>query len=245
MLYFRHPIFILVSELCSATKVVILFMNLKKMLKQRMEKYAASADDQSSRLSHRDAYHKFFEGYSERKVVDSSGRTRIERRYTGAHYRPKLSHKQMLFLRIAYPVLFIAAAVLFVTTAVAETPSNHVWYAALPQACTIPMLVWFLVSYLYYIPIKKELEIGEYNRSSVPLKRSTLIGAGCLLLSAVTAILTLFGYSKGEFLAELSTALRFIICAALLFAIGFTESRIDYERIDSSVDAPPDSVEID
>jgi hypothetical protein len=220
-------------------------MGLKQFIMEQAKKYDESSVEEGSRLSHSDAYHRFFEGYSELKVVDPSGRIRIRRIYTGVHYRPRLSRKQMVLLRLLYPPVFAAAVALFLVAALRGVPSNTLWYAALPQACTLPMLVWFLISFLSYLPIKEQLEIGEYNRSSVPLKRAALIGAVCALLSGVMALVSLFGEGGSALLGELCTAGLFMLAAALLFLIGLTEARIPYDRIDSTTEIPAGGVEID
>lgn len=221
-------------------------MNWRKAVNSWAKKHDESAMEQSSRLSHSDAYHGFFEGYTEFKVVDPSGHgSRIERIYTGVHYRSKQTRKSKFLYRFLYALLFILSVVCFCSGGLSDAASNKVWYAALPQAGALPMFVWFLIGWFYNLPVRDTLEIGEYKRSSVTIRRSTMIGSICLLCACVMAIISIVLEKNNSADSELVAAGLFLVSALSFFVVNRMESGISYERLDSTINIPEGGVEID
>lgn len=222
-------------------------MNIKKSLNEWARRHDSSSLERStSKYGRNMAYHGFFEGYTEIRVPNPSGRgTRIQRIYTGAHYRPELSAKYKVLLRLFYAALYLLSVVLFGKSALMSVPSNRTWYVTIFQACALPMILWMLIALLYYLPVREQLEIPEYKRSSRALKRSSLIASICTAATTVLVLLfALFGGS-GDPAGELLSALLFALSGAMFFIINRIESSIHYEWIDSTVEKPADGVEID
>lgn len=226
-------------------------MDIKKSLKKSLNEWARKHDqsplEHSTRKAGRNyAYHGFFEGYTEVRVPRASGRgSKIVRIYTGAHYKPMLSTKQKVLIRLLYAVFYVLSVVLFIKSALMDVASNRTWYITIFQACTVPMIAWMLIGFMYYLPVREQLEIPEYKRSSRTLKRSTLVASICMA-ATVASILLFLLISKGSDLAgELLSALFFALSGAMFFTINRIETKIDYQWIDSTVEKPADGVEID
>lgn len=226
-------------------------MDIKKSLKKSLNEWARKHDSSplersTGKFGRNMAYHGFFEGYTEIRVPKASGRgTRIQRIYTGAHYKPELSFKQMVLLRVFYAALYVLSVILFVKSALMDVMSNYTWYITIFQACTVPMIAWMFIALIYYLPVREQLEIPEYKRSSRALKRSTLVASICMAAAAVFALLFALISGSDNLFGELLSALLFALSSAMFFIINRIESGIDYQWIDSTVEKPSDGVEID
>lgn len=216
-------------------------MDIMKSLDNWARRHDPFAVDGTNRIGHSSAYHRFFEGYTELRGADG----KIVRIYTGAYYRPVLKAGEKLAVRALYVFLYIASAALYAVSALLDIPTNGLWYVTLPQACTLPMLFWLLTALFHYLPVKDRLEIAQYKRSSVPLKRSSLIGSVCAFAAAAAVLLAVLIDRQIRTASELLSSAMFFLSGACLFAINRMEEKIVYEYLDSTVDAPEGGVEID
>jgi hypothetical protein len=191
---------------------------------------------------HSNAYHRFFEGYSEITVPKADGKGyRIQRIYIGNYYRQALTSGQRLLLRGLYVALFLGGAYLFVSSAILPLASNSTWYVVLPQVVSIPFLFWTLIAFFSYLPAGRDLTIAEYRSSSLALQKATLGAAISLSLAAFAMPAFLLLNSSNEPLVELLCAVKYLAGGLLALGISRIEKKVNYLIIPSQNKLPGDN----
>ena len=217
-------------------------MGIRDQLRSSLQK---DSPQRTRGIWHSKAYHRFFEGYSESAIPTPNGKGyRIQRVYTGSHYRQDLTTGQRVLLRVLYVVLFLCTVYLFMSSAVLPLPSNSTWYVTLPQAASIPFLFWILVVFFSYLPAKWDMTIDDYRRSSLALQKATLGSAICLGLTALATLAFSILNPTDEPLRVLGCALRFFAGGLISLGMNWIERKVKYLIIPGQNNPPEDSLEI-
>ncbi len=179
------------------------------------------------------------------KHLNADGRTVIERVYTGRWYEPMLSRERQITLRILYVLLFVCGAGLFVFTATRRTRCNATLYVGLLQALAVVLGIWCIYVFVFYIPARGKLTIGEYDSLHKPLIRASGACALCQAALAAASTVCFFLHLDQKDPADLVCALGFLGCTVLFGLIWFLESHLEYAVLDNSTVPPEEGVEID
>jgi hypothetical protein len=194
---------------------------------------------------HSNAYHRFFEWYSEITVPKANGKGyRIQRIYTGNYYRQDLSTGQRILLRGLYVALFLGVAYLFVSSASLPLPANSTWYVVLSQVVSVPFLFWILIAFLSYLPAERDLTIAEYRNSSPALQKATLGSAASLGLAAVAMLVFLLLNPSNKPLVELLCAVKYLAGGLIALSMNLVERKVVYSIVPSQNQLPETGVEI-
>jgi hypothetical protein len=194
---------------------------------------------------HSNAYHRFFEGYSEITVPKPNGKGYgIQRIYTGNYYRQDLTTGQRILLRGLYVAIFVGMGYLFVSSASLPTASNSTWYVVLSQVVSVPFLFWILIAFLSYLPAERDLTIAEYRNSSLALQKATLGSAASLGLAAVAMLVFLLLNPSNKPLVELLCAVKYLAGGLIALSMNLIERKVVYSIVPSQNQPPETGVEI-
>lgn len=188
---------------------------------------------------HSQAYHKFFEGYSEYYALNSSGkRTVLRRVYTGVTYRCELSKKQFIFSKFLYCLLCIVSATLFVKATLqgGNAGSNTVWYTVLPQAVTTFLFIWFLCNLFCYLTNSRVMTIHEYNTSSRGIIRTSMFIACGMMVSAITTCIYLLLHLSEFKVETIIIIIKMVLSSFVFGGIHIIEKNVKYIRSENETD---------
>jgi len=195
---------------------------------------------------HSAAYHRHFEGWSEYKEQNSSGKVRIRRVYTGAWYRQDLSDRRRIFYKLLFSALFVFAAVLFIFYAAQYVGSNQSWYVAMTQAGGIVGLVWMGIGLFNYLTVKKNMTIAEYRSSSGTLRIGSMIAAISFTAAMLmTLLFVLLQHTEVMVGREVMCAAGYLICGVAVFTVNRIERKIRYIETPSGNEVPREAVIVD
>jgi hypothetical protein len=195
---------------------------------------------------HSNAYHRYFEDWSEYEVLEQTGKVRIRRIYTGIWYKQDLEDGHRVLLRLLFSALFVCATVLFIICSTQYMGSNRCWYIAIAQACAVLGLSWMGIALFNYLTAKRCMTVADYRSSSGSLRIGSMIAATSFaLVLLLTLLYTVFQSKDIKHYQELLCAAGYLICCAAVFAVNRIEHRIRYLEIQSENEAIEDAVKID
>jgi len=198
----------------------------REPLRDRIQK---EAQPDKAGFAHSKAYHRFFEGYTETRILNPNGKGyRIQRIYTGIYHRQDLTKNQRLLLRALYVVIYLSSVSLFVSSATLPLGSNSTWYVVITQVASIPLLFWILITFFSYLPAGQDLTIDEYRSSSLALQKAALGTALSLGLTALMTLIFMFLNLSNEPLNEFLCALKYLAAGLLAFALNGVEKKVNY-----------------
>ncbi len=204
-------------------------MSLKDRLHDSMRQDNGKSKDG---FSHSKAYHRYFEGYSETIIPKSNGKgSRIVRVYIGDYFRQNLSPRKRITIRVLYVVLFVCAAVFYISSAVQPLTINSTWYVVLPEAISLLFLSWILLTFLSYIPAERDMTIEGYRSSSLSLLKATLGSATCLGIAGLTTLIFIVLNPVDEYLSVLLCSGKFFAAGLFALAMNRIESKVNYLTI--------------
>lgn len=179
-------------------------------------------------------YHSFFEGYTEKTVVEN-GKRKIVRVYTGDYYRPVLTSEQRTLRRILNCALYALTLGLYIYCATQPLEINLSPLVAICQGFEILSLLWLLVSIIDYAAAKDQMTVRVYRTASRRLTCLSLAGAILFgLMSLLYLALTLQLGNWSEFFRLFPFSL---ICGISMLAVYYMEKNTEYEQI-LSTEAP-------
>lgn len=194
---------------------------------------------------HSKGYHRYFDGYVERRTEDKNGKVRIERIYAGPYYAHALTDRQWTVCKVLYALLFCAAAALYLFAGTRPVPSNMVLYAVLPQVFAAVGLLWMLAVLVCYLFAARRMKLRTYRATVPVLKYTALFNTAALGASALLAALYAFtAEGAGTKEQNLCIALLFLAAAAML-ALYLLERAMKYTEIPSELKLAPDEYKIE
>lgn len=209
----------------------------------RIEQRNKKLNEEAGKMEvwHSMSYHNHFEGYAE-YYEPGEKKDRIRRLYVGEYYRQKLSPVQTVLRRLVYICLFAAASAGCVAGACVPVASNCVWYVNIPQALTIPCVVYALLALVSYVGMPAQTKKGQHRFAVRGVIRgSGYAGTCCLLSAAATALyLALSGEPRNR--AILCCGVMFLAAGICFLTICLLERRVSYEVIENTTKAPAGSV---
>lgn len=201
--------------------------------RKNRELHRQALEDRDSHLWHSHAYHRFFEGYTERRETDQSGRARIRRVYAAEWYEQDLPKGKRVALRLLYALLWLLMAGAVALAGIRQGGSGTRFYIVIPELATLCLLSWLgyilLVNYDF---APRRMTLHDYKSSSVALKRASLCAAAAFLLDALMTLLEIALGGGAHLWAVLGLFLLGMLCAA---ATHLIEKKIRYAEIENDV----------
>ena len=190
------------------------------------------------------AYHRYFEGYAEREIIDADGKKRIERVYVLDSYKHRLDDRHWALLKAGYCVLFAVICTVYIWTVAAHSPFNKAFYVEVPEAAGAFSLFLLLYTLIQYVTAKRVMTIYDFKESSEKLLTRTIISAVLTALPLpAAAVYLLINGGTGEGGAIAAFAAKDILTALLLTGWHLTEKKlVKYDRIPYDKDIPGDTV---
>ncbi len=208
-----------------------------------MREGEGAADSLGKGFRHSTFYHRYFEDYSERRVVGADGKRRIERSYTGRWYERACTPQQWVLTKLLYPLVCLAALAAFYLPYCLPLAVNRSLLVGAPCMLSAVGAVFLLLTLLWCVTAKRRMTSYEYRSGFHRLPRLCLILAAVMALCALLAALVLLRSVPGS-AAEWSPVLGSAAGAALLAALARFEKRAEYLRISSETVPAYDSVTI-
>lgn len=133
---------------------------------------------------HSRAYHRFFEGYTEEKTMDETGKIRITYVYTGEYYEPVRTREQYVKDKIWTTCMSVLAAALFVFAGTRNVPANTQAAVAGLQAAFLLFFFLTAKSIFYLLTSRTPYTIRIYRIVSEKLIQNVKRAAVCCWLTA-------------------------------------------------------------
>lgn len=214
--------------------------------RKNRELHRQALEDRDSRLWHSGAYHRFFEGYTEYKVTDEKGKTRIRRVYTGTWYRQALPEGQYRLVRAIYVLLFLLMAGAVVLAAWAQGGAGRAVYAAIPELVTLCLLArLFYVLFVCYLFAPRKMTVNDYRSTSPALQRAALWTAIAFAADGLAAVIDRLANGGEDFRSFGLTVLAFCVGASMALLTARIEHGLPYETEESGELPPEGGVTID
>lgn len=190
--------------------------------------------DLDTGFRHSDAYHSFFEGYTERLALDENGRQRLQREYTAPWIVEDLSPAKSRRVRIVAWFFYLAAVGIYLWCALRPVGSNSSPYVAAAGLLTvIPLLLLFFALVTFTLHTEK---LTKYDYKSNRKRLRVLSLAGAILMAATAAMVMLYfllHIEQGWCDGLLGSGLH-AVSALCLFALWRVLHSIPYKEIANS-----------
>ena len=194
-------------------------------------------------MSYNKSYHRYFEGYVEREVIDGKGKKRIERMYAGDWFRHDMSDAGWKHLKLKFGLLTLwTLAVCFVQGTLSFGGSASAWYVAGLVGLTFAAEVWLAYMTVCYIAAPRNMELRQF-RDRTSFKNTCMITAVPYGLTAFGQILMMI-YHRENLLLSLIMLLADVSCCVVLRYMYVTERDMPYTKAKSDAKPHDDSYDI-
>lgn len=192
-------------------------------------------------MSYNKSYHRFFEGYVEKKEYDPvTGRSYIKRTYAGDYYEHNLDKAAMKKVVTGYALT--CAAGIAVILLQGMDPSATGKLTAFPILAEVITAAWLLFYLVCYIRAGQKL-IKRQFRDREMLLSLPMAMAGGMLLTAAAEIVFLVRCRMFSVRTVLCILLS-ILCAYLFYRMHCTEKNMEYTKIIGEQEVDKDSYDI-
>lgn len=216
----------------------------QKNYERAMREGEGAADSLGKGFRHSTFYHRYFEDYSERRVVGADGKRRIERSYTGSWYERACTPRQWALTKLLYPLVGLAALAAFYLPYCLPLAVNRSLLVGVPCMLSAVGAVFLMLTLLWCVTAKRRMTSYEYRSGFHRLPLFCLIQAAVMALCALLAAFVLLTGAQRTAAEEWSPVLGSAAGAALLAALARFEKRTEYLRISSETVPAYDSVTI-
>lgn len=188
---------------------------------------------------HSAAYHAFFQGYTEYRMLDARGHIRIRRVYTGPVYEQKLPLAAQIALRLAYLIMTALLAECLILVAQLDRGSDT--WAPLILLELVTLIVLSLLGYtvlVEYLFAPRRMTVGTWRGASRGLYRKALLLAGCM---AADALVNLVRNLTSEAAAsDWHAVLLFMAGAVMALGMAGIEHAVPYSSTEGTEKASDD-----
>lgn len=188
---------------------------------------------------HSRAYHRYFEGFAERKYYDEKEKMRIDRVYVGNYYRRNVSDKHHKILRIQYVVMYILSLAAFLFAGTRGTELNTVIYVYIPVTLSLLAMLCLLIPLFYNLTAPREMIIRTYRDSSERLITVSMCAAVLQVINALTTMIGMVCIPGQVGLNQFLSIGGFLVSAIILLWLWQTERCLEYETLPPRNARPP------
>lgn len=190
------------------------------------------------------AYHRFFEGYSERKVWDEEHhRYIIESYYSGDYHQAQIPAEEKKRHKREYLIGYVCAVLLFIIVCTRPTVSSASLIPVFPTLTVCLGMLWQLPSLVSYLNMPDLLILRQYRER----RNFMYLSMGLAFFCALCVGTRLFCMALYQ---TLSDPLEWVALAGLALDAGIfyrtyrTEKGIFYLRIPNEAKIPEDAYDI-
>ena len=156
------------------------------------------------------SYERYFEGYSQRPVLDKAGNVRMIPVYTAPYW-------------ILVVLLTLGQVGLYLTVSLLRIGSNHSGLVIIPSGLSAACLLFVVTAAIRYAAAKRKMTVCDYRTARDSLRRWNF-GSGVLLVLTAVGTLGALAASGGQ---ETALTLLSAFGYALAGGIGFLQCRLE------------------
>lgn len=190
------------------------------------------------------AYHRYYEGYSERRVWDGDRQKfRLERYYSGDYYQAQVPSNKKRQIKRAYLIGYISAILIFLVAATRRAPSSTSILTVLPTLLILIGLVWQMPSLVTYLCAKELLVARQYRER----KNFMFLNMGlacCFWTGTAARLFYIFLYGSYTSGPEWIAAAGYFLDAWIFHRIYSQEKGIVYLLVPNHAKIPDDCYDI-
>lgn len=179
----------------------------------------------------RSSYEKFFDGYTVKTIIGSTGKPERIRVYTGTLFRQKLSDQERSRKKLLYTCC-VAGAILLLTAGLAlpVAANSNIWCFISAMPC---MVMYFLLLFalIAYLPASQDFKLHEYHDGAQMIAARSTFAARLPILPVVASFLLQLTSDRGFTWMNLLYAALLIESGILIAIMGHTERKITYISI--------------
>lgn len=200
--------------------------------KIRKKYFDEDEEERRSRVHHSLSYHRFFQGYSENKVLtDNAVGYKIQRVYTAHYLAMTASKKKWITYKFLYAGLFLVFAAGNLLALFSKSQANAASWTSIFGVLQLLMALMLLIPLGNYVAAPMFMKLGEYNISGKRLKKfsfPTLVLAGLYLLLSVIWYLVMQTVPNGK---DLLCLLYQVVSTGAILTLYLLESHMEYRKI--------------
>ena len=192
-------------------------------------------------MAYNKSYHRFFEGYVEKKEYDPvTGRSYIKRTYAGDYYEHCLDRDSLKKVETGYALTLAAGATVIILQG--TDPSATGKLAAFPILLEVIAAAWLAFYLVCYIRAGQKLIKRQFRDREMLISLPMAMAGGMILTAAAEIV---FLIRSGVFLWRTAACILLSVLAAYLFyRMHRTEKNMEYTKIISSQKVDRDSYDI-
>jgi uncharacterized integral membrane protein len=202
-----------------------------------MKDFKPNYKDYSTRtkdgVAHSKHYHKYFDGYMEKRIETPKGKKRIERIYVEDYHKHMLSDKQWVALKVTYVAMLLVGLISFCCGSSMDVESNMTWYVSLPSFFVIFSMFLLIIFIVPYVFAPRLMTNWEYASTTGRVKKFSRISLYCMVLQIATLVVYFMINRKIEW-REIFSMLCFVVSGTTVFAINRTEEHMKYITVKNS-----------
>lgn len=188
-------------------------------------------------------YHKYFQGYTEYTYVDSKGKPKIKRVYTGPYFKAALTNPIYYLIRVLYVLLWIGGVILQFSSVLTDYGYNYNKIVAFIEALGFPLSFSVMIGVFTTLLADRNLKIRQYN--SIHRTMPKVAAAGFAVHLACSIAMVIYIIVAKDVVAGIWFPPLMLLGTSLLFLIiAIIESRLDYDWVENPVKPQPGGVEI-
>lgn len=203
-----------------------------------MKGNAANRNELDSDFRHSTHYHKYFQGYTELKMLQPNGKYKIERFYTAPWKQHALEDRQRRKVKAQYLLLTAVGIFIYVMALMLAVSSNYARIAAIPGMLTVIGLILTTVTVISYAAKPVRMTLWDYKSSSHKLQKTakwTAIGVGVTMAAKLLAALL---YGTQSVAGEIFSQLLLAGAAGVFLWIYTCERDMEYENVPNDTILP-------
>ncbi|MCD7885716.1 MAG: hypothetical protein LUI87_18800 [Lachnospiraceae bacterium] len=130
------------------------------------------------------SYNQYFDGFSEREVVTSKGKVKIERFYTGAYYREDVPDDTWKRRKWATGGLYAMALLLYFACGTVNCEANSCWYVILFSGITLAAVIFATINVVTKLTAQRDMIARVYRSASEQYQKRVRFTSVTMLLTA-------------------------------------------------------------
>lgn len=169
------------------------------------------------------SYERYFEGYSQRPVLDKAGNVRMIPVYTAPYWMLDAEDGAWIGRKILVVLLTLGQMGLYLTVSLLRIGSNHSGLVIIPSGLSAACLLFVVTAAIRYAAAKRKMTVCDYRTARDSLRRWNF-GSGVLLVLTAVGTLGALAASGGQ---ETALTLLSAFGYALAGGIGFLQCRLE------------------
>jgi len=193
--------------------------------------WKSETGEKGSSAFHSTSYHKYFDGYTEMKVLKSNGKgDKIVRVYTGPYFSQDVTDRQWKRNKLILIMVYMIVVTAFLFFAALDKANNKVWFTELPQAIVLCSFLWMLYAVFHYVAAPRKMTINQYRSSSGRLLHSGRAAMTASWAAAVTQLVYACVPGNADKLCSILCAVIFALGGAAICYLIVHEGRMIYRH---------------